>query len=305
MIYDVIIVGSGPAGITAGIYAKRAGLSTLVLEGNFINGGQIVNTQEIDNYPGLPGVGGIELAEKMRLHLEQQGVEIKRGKVIKISQQNNLKMVHTKKIDYCGKAVVLASGTTRRTLDVPGEKEFLGSGVSYCATCDGAFFKGKTVAVIGGGDVAVEDADILSGICKKIYVIHRRAELRAAKVLQDSLYKKDNVEFCWNQKVTQIGGELQVQWLKTENLISGECKTLDVDGIFIAIGSVPNTEYLKDIIHLDSSGYIVAGEDGKTNIPGIFAAGDVRTKDLRQIITSAADGANCIYSVESYLRGFC
>lgn len=305
MIYDVIIVGSGPAGITAGIYAKRAGLSTIVLEGSFIKGGQIVNTQEIDNYPGLPGVGGIELAEKMRLHLEQQGVEIKRGKVIKISQQDNLKMVHTKKTDYCGKTVVLASGTTRRTLDVPGEKEFLGSGVSYCATCDGAFFKGKTVAVIGGGDVAVEDADILSGICKKIYVIHRRAELRAAKVLQDSLYKKDNVEFCWNQKVTQIGGELQVQWLKTENLISGECKTLDVDGVFIAIGSVPNTEYLKDIIHLDSSGYIVAGEDGKTNIPGIFAAGDVRTKDLRQIITSAADGANCIYSVESYLRGFC
>lgn len=305
MIYDVIIVGSGPAGITAGIYAKRAGLSTLVLEGSFIKGGQIVNTQEIDNYPGLPGVGGIELAEKMRLHLEQQGVEIKRGKVIKISQQDNLKMVHTKKTDYCGKTVVLASGTTRRMLDVPGEEEFLGSGVSYCATCDGAFFKGKTVAVIGGGDVAVEDADILSGICKKVYVIHRRTELRAAKVLQDSLYKKDNVEFCWNQKVTQIGGELQVQWLKTENLISGECKTLDVDGIFIAIGSVPNTEYLKDIIHLDSSGYIVAGEDGKTNIPGVFAAGDVRTKDLRQIITSAADGANCIYSVESYLRGFC
>ena len=305
MIYDVIIVGAGPAGITAGIYAKRAGLSTLVLEGSFIKGGQIVNTQEIDNYPGLPGVGGIELAEKMRLHLEQQGVEIKRGKVIKISQQDNLKMVHTKKTDYCGKTVVLASGTTRRMLDVPGEEEFLGSGVSYCATCDGAFFKGKTVAVIGGGDVAVEDADILSGICKKVYVIHRRTELRAAKVLQDSLYKKDNVEFCWNQKVTQIGGELQVQWLKTENLISGECKTLDVDGIFIAIGSVPNTEYLKDIIHLDSSGYIVAGEDGKTNIPGIFAAGDVRTKDLRQIITSAADGANCIYSVESYLRGFC
>lgn len=305
MIYDVIIVGSGPAGITAGIYAKRAGLSTIVLEGSFIKGGQIVNTQEIDNYPGLPGVGGIELAEKMRLHLEQQGVEIKRGKVIKISQQDNLKMVHTKKTDYCGKTVVLASGTTRRTLDVPGEEEFLGSGVSYCATCDGAFFKEKTVAVIGGGDVAIEDADILSGICKKVYVIHRRAELRAAKVLQDSLYKKDNVEFCWNQKVTQIGGELQVQWLKTENLISGECKTLDVDGVFIAIGSVPNTEYLKDIIHLDSSGYIVAGEDGKTNIPGIFAAGDVRTKDLRQIITSAADGANCIYSVESYLRGFC
>ena len=294
MIYDVIIVGSGPAGITAGIYAKRAGLSTIVLEGSFIKGGQIVNTQEIDNYPGLPGVGGIELAEKMRLHLEQQGVEIKRGKVIKISQQDNLKMVHTKKTDYCGKTVVLASGTTRRTLDVPGEEEFLGSGVSYCATCDGAFFKEKTVAVIGGGDVAIEDADILSGICKKVYVIHRRSELRAAKVLQDSLYKKDNVELRFvkgrlkfgdgknsapfgSLVVTQIGGELQVQWLKTENLISGECKTLDVDGVFIAIGSVPNTEYLKDIIHLDSSGYIVAGEDGKTNIPGIFAAGDVRT----------------------------
>lgn len=305
MIYDVIIVGAGPAGITAGIYAKRAGLTTLVLEGSFVKGGQIVNTQEIDNYPGLPGIGGMELAEKMKEHLEQQDVEIKRGKVIKISEQDNLKIVHTKKVDYYGKTVVLASGAIRRKLDVSGEEEFLGSGVSYCATCDGAFFKDKTVAVIGGGDVAVEDADILAGICKKVYVIHRRDELRAAKILQDALFKKENVEFCWNQKVTQIGGELQVQWLETEDVITGESKKWNVDGVFIAIGTVPDTGYLKNLIRLDPYGYIIAGEDGKTNIPGIFAAGDVRTKVLRQIITAAADGANCINSAESYLRGFC
>ena len=305
MIYDVIVIGSGPAGMTAGIYAKRAGMEALILEGSFVKGGQIVDTQEIDNYPGLPGISGAELAEKIKEHLARQGVEIKRGKVTNISLQDDVKVIHTKKADYYAKTVVLASGAVHRKLEVPGEEEFSGSGVSYCATCDGAFFEGKTVAVVGGGDVAVEDALLLSGICEKVYVIQRRDELRAAKVLQDALKKAPNVEFCWNRTVTKIGGESQVQWMETQHTHTGVKENRNVDGVFVAVGTIPDTAYVKNIVNVDASGYIIAGEDGKTNIPGIYAAGDVRTKALRQIITAAADGANCINSAEAYLRSFC
>ena len=303
-IYDMIIIGSGPAGLTAGIYGKRAGLSILVMEGSFIQGGQIVNTYEVDNYPGLPGISGMNLAEKMKDHLLAQGGKIVRGKVRSISLEGEIKIVHTKKEEYRAKTVVLAAGAVPRKLEVPGEDEFSGMGVSYCATCDGAFFKDKTVAVVGGGDVAVEDAIFLSRTCKKVYLIHRRDELRAAKVLQDALRNISNIELCWNRCVTEIGGSNQVEWIQTETTDTKQTERINVNGIFIAVGIIPDTGFIKDLIHLDTKGYVVAGENGQTNIPGIYAAGDIRTKQLRQIITAAADGANCVASAEKYLQNF-
>ena len=303
-IYDMIIIGSGPAGLTAGIYGKRAGLSILVMEGSFIQGGQIVNTYEVDNYPGLPGISGMDLAEKMKDHLLAQGGKIVRGKIRSISLEGEIKIVHTKKEEYPAKTVVLAAGAVHRKLEVPGEDEFSGMGVSYCATCDGAFFKDKTVAVVGGGDVAVEDAIFLSRTCKKVYLIHRRDELRAAKVLQDALRNISNIELCWNRCVTEIGGSNQVEWIQTETTDTKQTERINVNGIFIAVGIIPDTGFIKDLIHLDTKGYVVAGENGQTNIPGIYAAGDIRTKQLRQIITAAADGANCVASAEKYLQNF-
>ncbi len=303
-IYDMIIIGSGPAGLTAGIYGKRAGLSILVLEGSFIQGGQIVNTYEVDNYPGLPGISGMDLAEKMKEHLLAQDGKIVRGKVRSISLEGEIKVVHTKKEEYRAKTVILAAGAVHRKLEVPGEDDFSGMGVSYCATCDGAFFKDKTVAVVGGGDVAVEDAIFLSRTCKKVYLIHRRDELRAAKVLQDALRNISNIELCWNRCVTEIGGINQVEWIQTETTDTKRTERMNVNGIFIAVGIIPDTGFIKDLIHLDTKGYVVAGEDGQTNIPGIYAAGDIRTKQLRQIITAAADGANCVASAEKYLQNF-
>lgn len=301
-IYDMIIIGSGPAGLTAGIYAKRAGLSALVLEGSFIQGGQIVNTYEVDNYPGLPRISGMDLADRMKEHLQNQGGKIIRGKVKGIFLDGEIKTVHTKKEDFRTKTVVLAAGAVHRKLEVPGEEEFSGMGVSYCATCDGAFFKDKTVAVVGGGDVAVEDAIFLSRTCKKVYLIHRREQLRAAKILQDVLKNTPNIETFWNRRVTEIGGTEQVEWIQTESTAAGQSTRMNVDGIFIAIGITPDTGFIRNLIHLDEQGYVIADENGETNIPGIYAAGDIRTKQLRQIITAASDGANCVASAEKYLQ---
>lgn len=301
-LYDVIVIGSGPAGLTAGIYGRRAGLSTLVIEGNYIQGGQILNTYEVDNYPGLPGISGMDLADKMKDHMMAQGTDILRARVTGITVEGDVKVVHTPKEEVRGKTVILAAGAVHRKLGVPGEEEFTGRGVSYCATCDGAFFRDKTVAVIGGGDVAVEDAIFLARACKKVYMIHRRDELRAAKSLQEALFHTPQVEMCWNKTVSEIGGEQQVQWITVDSTTGEESVRLDVDGVFVAVGIAPDTEFVKDLVQLDKGGYIVAGEDGKTSVPGIYAAGDIRTKPLRQIITAAADGANCITSVEEYLR---
>lgn len=301
-LYDVIVIGSGPAGLTAGIYGRRAGLSTLVIEGNYIQGGQILNTYEVDNYPGLPGISGMDLADKMKDHMMAQGTDILRARVTGITVEGDVKVVHTPEEEVRGKTVILAAGAVHRKLGVPGEEEFTGRGVSYCATCDGAFFRDKTVAVIGGGDVAVEDAIFLARACKKVYMIHRRDELRAAKSLQEALFHTPQVEMCWNKTVSEIGGEQQVQWITVDSTTGEESVRLDVDGVFVAVGITPDTEFVKDLVQLDKGGYIVAGEDGKTSVPGIYAAGDIRTKPLRQIITAAADGANCITSVEEYLR---
>lgn len=304
MIYDVIIIGSGPAGLAAAIYAQRAKLSTLVLEKEYMSGGQVVNTYEVDNYPGLPGIGGFELGLKFREHAEKFGAQFINKEVRHISLEENgqIKVLYTDQEEYRARTLILAMGARYRKLNVPGEQELAGMGVSYCATCDGAFFKGRTVAVVGGGDVAVEDALFLSRGCEKVYLIHRRDELRAAAILQEKLKQCENVEFIWNTEVTAIEGDDHIECLKLRNKESDMETVLDVDGIFIAVGTIPNTGIVTKILQTDTNGYIVAGEDGRTDIPGIFAAGDVRTKQLRQIVTAISDGANAVTSVQTYLN---
>lgn len=303
VIYDVIIVGSGPAGLAAAIYGQRAGLSSLVLEESYVSGGQVLNTYDVDNYPGLPGISGMELAEKFHEHAKSMGASFLTAAVTAIREEGDRKVVETAKGDLSARTVILATGAHHRLLGVPGEERLTGMGVSYCATCDGAFFRDKTVAVVGGGDVAVEDAIFLARGCKKVYVIHRRDQLRAAKILQEKLLSLDNVEMKWNCVAEEILGDSQVSGVKVRDVKTGEGSELEVNGVFIAVGILPNTGFLGDFVQLDEGGYIVAGEDMKTSVPGVFAAGDVRTKALRQIITAAADGANAITSVEAYLLG--
>lgn len=300
-IYDVIIIGSGPAGLSAAIYAQRAKLSSILIEANYMSGGQMVNTYEVDNYPGLPGISGMDLGSRLREHAEKMGAVFVQERAQELRLKGEIKTVITNKQEYRAKTVLLATGAKHRMLGVPGEQELSGSGVSYCATCDGAFFRDKTVAVVGGGDVAVEDAIFLARICKEVYVIHRREELRAARVLQDRLFALDNVRMIWNSVVTEIQGELQVKGVRVRNVVTDEACELEADGCFIAVGITPNSELAVSQLKMDKGGYIEAGEDGVTNIPGVFAAGDVRTKQLRQIITAAADGANCITSIQNYL----
>ncbi len=304
MIYDVIIIGSGPAGLAAAIYAQRAKLTTVVLEKEYMSGGQVVNTYEVDNYPGLPGIGGFELGMKFREHAEKLGAQFINIEVkhIGLEDEGRVKVVYTDSEEFRARTLILAMGARHRELGIPGEKELAGMGVSYCATCDGAFFKGRTVAVVGGGDVAVEDALFLARGCEKVYLIHRRDELRAAAVLQEQLKKCENVSFVWDWEVVEISGEDHVECIKIRNKKSGEEKVQDVDGVFIAVGTIPNTGNITELLHLDKNGYIPASEDGKTEIPGIFAAGDIRTKQLRQIVTAVSDGANAITSVQAYIN---
>ena len=301
MIYDVIILGSGPAGLSAAIYAQRARLNTLVIEEKPLSGGQILDTYEVDNYPGLQGIGGFELGMKFREHADTLGVTFHTAQVQKVQVAGNLKEVVTEKETFQTKSVIVATGATHRKLGVQGEEELVGAGVSYCATCDGAFFKGKTVAVVGGGDVALEDALFLARGCEKVYLIHRRDEFRGAKVLQEQVQKTENITFLWNSEVKEIQGENKVEKILLHNNIEETDTTLEVQGIFIAVGIQPNNDAVKEVVAVDEQGYVKALEDTVTSEPGIFAAGDVRTKQLRQVITAAADGANAVTSVERYL----
>lgn len=300
-VLDIVVIGAGPAGMAAGIYAKRAGLSSIILEKTGISGGQVLSTYEVDNYPGLPMKSGFELSEEFRMHAERLGVEIKAATVEKIIEQDNLKRVVTDEGDYLTKTVIVATGADHARLGIPGEEELAGMGVSYCATCDGAFFRGRTVAVIGGGDVAVEDAVFLARGCEKVYLIHRRDKLRAAKILQDALMKLPNVEILWDSQLKEIRGEDQVDEIVVYNKKAQKTETLSVSGVFIAVGTIPNTGVMKDVVEMDENGYIVADETCATSVCGIYAAGDVRTKQLRQIITAASDGANAVTAIEQYL----
>ena len=298
--YDLIIIGSGPAGLSAAVYGRRAGFSTLVIEKNPMSGGQVLNTYEVDNYLGLPGINGFDMGMKFREHAEKMQAEFMEADVLGIEDMGDLKLVKTAEGDYEAKAVIIASGASHSHLGVPGEEELSGMGVSYCATCDGAFFLGKTVAVVGGGDVAVEDAIFLARACEKVYLIHRRDSLRAAQSLQNTMLALPNVEVCWNSVVESINGDGKVQSITLLHKNGGQKNELAVQGVFIAVGIKPNSESFITNIAADEKGYLIAGEDCATSMPGVFAAGDIRTKKLRQIVTAVADGANAVEGIQEY-----
>lgn len=299
--YDVIIIGSGPAGLTAAIYGQRAKLNVLMIEKQPMSGGQILNTYEVDNYPGLPGIGGFDLGTKLRAHADALGMQVVMGDVVSVDFSGKAKQVVTGDGTYESRTVIIATGAQYRKLGVPGEDTLRGMGVSYCATCDGAFFRGKETAVIGGGDVALEDALFLARACSKVYLIHRRNEFRGAKVLQERVFQTPNIEVIWDTVAESINGTEKVESLLLYNRKKEEHTTLVVSGVFIAVGIQPNSELFRDQVAMDEGAYLIAGEECRTDCEGIFAAGDVRTKQLRQVITAASDGANAITSVERYL----
>lgn len=298
--YDLLIIGSGPAGLGAAIYGERAGLQLAVIDRSPVSGGQVLTTYEVDNYLGIPEVSGSDISERFRAHADKLGVEFIMADVETIEDLGTTKIVHTDEGDFEAKAVILATGAAHAMLGVEGEMKLAGMGVSYCATCDGAFFRGRTVAVVGGGDVAVEDAIFLAGLCKKVYLIHRRDSLRAADSLQKKLMALPNVEILWNSEVTKIQGEDMVESLVVLRKQEKKEQVLEVNGVFIAVGILPNTESFRGLVDMDEKGYIMADESCITSVPGIFAAGDIRKKALRQIITAVADGANAVNSVQNY-----
>lgn len=295
---DVLVVGSGPAGLSAAVYAKRANLNVLVAEKVYYGTGQIAESSLVDNYLGFAGINGYELGEKFREHAVSLGVEFKDGEAAHFEFDDDAWKVTFGKGEVLEtKTVIYAAGAVHRHLGVPGEKEFSGKGVSYCATCDGAFFRNKVTAVIGGGDTALDDAVYLSDSSSKVYLVHRRNEFRGSAKTVEILKQKNNVEFVLEAKPAQIKGTDRVQELKLE-----DGRSLAVDGVFIAAGMIPVTDAVKDVVELDGNGYIVADETGKTSANGFFAAGDVRTKALRQVVTAVSDGANAATMAEQYIK---
>ncbi|GAB6189253.1 thioredoxin-disulfide reductase [Marinitoga arctica] len=289
--YDMVIIGGGPAGVAAGIYAVQGGIKPLIIEKD-LDGGQVNLTEYVENYPGFTSITGEELAEKLGEHAKNFGVEFHYGEVINVDFSKDEKIISLDDGNIVKtKTVVIATGATPKQLGVPGEKDFAGKGVSYCATCDGHFFKNQKVAVIGGGNTAVEEALYLSKIAKEVYIIHRRDKLRADKIYQDKAFNTENIKFIWNSTVKEIKGDKKVNQLVLENKETGEITNFDVDGVFIFVGLLPVTKLFEGKIELDKYGYIITDEHKETNVKGVFAAGDVIQKELRQIITAAADGA--------------
>lgn len=299
--YNTIIIGGGPAGYTAALYATRAGLSVLILE-MLSPGGQMATTTEIDNYPGFEEtVDGFDLAQKMKAGAERFGAESEFAEVTELDLKSTVKIIRTTSGDYEADTVILATGAAPRELGIEHEGELRGRGVSYCATCDGMMYRNKTVIVVGGGNTAAEDALYLSKLCKKVYIVHRRDKLRASAAYQKRLEQAENVEFIWNSAVTKFLFDKIITGAEITNNLTGEKTEVSCDGIFVAIGRIPNTSLFKDQIELDSEGYIAADETTKTNIPGVFVAGDVRQKPLRQIVTAASDGAVASKFAEEYM----
>ncbi len=300
--YDVVIIGSGPAGMAAAVYAARAELSFLVIEKG-ISGGQILETTDIDNYPGFQAISGFELAQKFREHAESCGTEIIEDMEIQDFRriEGGYELVFDGEKTIETKTILIATGANPRRLGCAGEEELLGAGISYCATCDGAFYKGREVFVIGGGNTAVEDAIFLARICKKVTLVHRRDTLRASKNLVTKLLSLPNAEVIWDSVVERVCGDGMVESVLLKNVKTGEMTDHPTNGVFVAVGTKPNNLGWADRIPCDEGGYFIAGENCETQVPGIFAAGDVRTKNLRQIITATADGANAIYRIEQYL----
>ena len=301
-IYDVTIIGAGPAGCAAAIYASRAMLSVLWIDEKFIPGGQISDSGFVDNYPGLAGITGAALGEAFAEHAEKLGMKPVREKVLSLRKEDGLFCIRTKKNEYVSKTVIFCGGASHRHLGIPGEEELSGSGVSYCATCDGAFYKDLTVCVVGGGNTACEDALFLSRMCREVILVHRRDALRADMVLRDRLSVTPNVRIAWNRVPVSVEGEMEVTGLRVKNVLSGEEETIPAEGVFIAVGMEPNGSLLKGLAAADEAGYVIAGEDCRTSMPGLFAAGDIRTKELRQVVTAVSDGANAVTSVQRYLQ---
>ncbi len=295
---DVIILGAGTAGMSAALYAKRYGLDTVVVEQNMA-GGQIVNTPDVENYPGIMKVSGFEFALKLMEQINALGVDITYQNITKYELLGDVKRIHFGDQVLEAKTVIIANGVERRKLGVTGEDEFSGRGVSYCATCDGAFFKDKVTAIVGGGNTALEDALFLAGNCKKVYLIHRRDEFRGNQILVDRIKTRDNIEILYTSKITEIKGEASVTSIDVD--VRGEVKNFEVDGVFVAVGQVSNNGPFEGVIDLDEAGFIIANEDAKTNVEGVFVAGDTRTKILRQLITAAADGAIAASQCASYI----
>ena len=300
-IYDIIIIGGGPGGYTAALYGARAGLDTLLLE-KLAPGGQMAMTFQIDNYPGFEeGVNGFILGDKMKKGAERFGAQTKLAEVLSMKLEGEVKEVVTKGETFYGRSVILATGASTKDLGVPGEKELVGRGVSYCAACDGMFYRGKTVVIVGGGNTAAADAIQLSRLCEKVYLVHRRDTLRATRVYHKPLMEAENVEILWNSQVTELLQEGRLTGVKVKNKVTGQEQEIPCDGIFVSIGRQPATELVKGQVELDPAGYIVADESTRTNLPGVFAVGDVRTKSLRQVVTAVSDGAVAAHHADEYL----
>lgn len=288
--YDCLIIGAGPAGLTASIYAARAGLKVLVFE-ELVQGGQVATTPEVDNYPGIKHMSGVEFAMSIYEQAVELGVEVVYEKIIEADLKGEVKKLKTSSKEYEGRAVIIANGAKRRKIGCKGEEEFTGSGVSYCATCDGAFYKNKVTAVVGGGNTALEDAVYLANLCKEVHLIHRRDEFRGSPILADALKAKENIIIHYNCTTEEIKGNMKVNSVVIKNKLTGETEEIQIDGIFGAVGLAPENDIFDGQIDLDANGYIVSDESCHTNLKGVYAAGDTRTKKLRQIVTAASDGA--------------
>ncbi|MFP4200399.1 MAG: thioredoxin-disulfide reductase [Clostridia bacterium] len=300
--YDVVIVGAGPGGLATAIYTGRAGLDTVVIERE-VPGGLVATTDAIENYPGIPGITGAELAEAFREHATRYGAQIVMDQIGSVAADDDgTRVAVGTQGEYRGRALVIATGSAPRSLGVPGEEEFRGRGVSYCATCDGAFFRGREVACVGGGDSAVQEALYLSRLASRVHIIHRRDELRAVDILKDRVENSENVDVVWNSVVEAIEGDALVENLKLRNVVDDRISRLPVAGVFIYVGTDPATAFLNDVVSLDSDGYILASEDTTTDVPGIFAVGDVRKKAQKQIATAVGDGATAGKAIEEYLE---
>lgn len=301
--YDLLIIGSGPAGLAAAIYAARAELNFAVIERSEVSGGQVLSTYEVDNYPGIPGISGAELSNRMREHCDSLGVTFLTEEVRKITRENNIFTVTTwSKNTYTARTIIAATGASHRELGCEGEEDYQGAGVSYCATCDGAFFKNRVCAVVGGGDVALEDAIYLSKLASKVYLIHRRDAFRATPALVTAARAVSNIEFVTDSVVNKVSGSDTVESITVENKKTGEIRDFAVSGLFVAVGITPAGELFAPLADTNDGGYLIADETCVTSCPGLFAAGDLRAKQLRQIITAAADGANAVTSVLRYLE---
>ncbi len=300
--YDLVIIGGGPAGLTAGIYASRSRLNTLLIE-KMMPGGQILVSDLLENYPGFPdAISGTELVENITRQADKFGLKIETNEVLSLDCEKKIKKITLSNKEIYAHTVIIATGASPRGLNVPGEKVFLGKGVSFCATCDGPFFNNSIVAAVGGGDTAVQESIFLTKFAKKVYLIHRRDQLRATKILQERAFANDKIEFIWDSVVTDIkGGLTNVDKITVKNVKTSEIKDLEVDGCFIWVGIQPNTKFLEGVVEFDKNGFIITDQHMRTSVPGLFAAGDVRNTPLRQVATAVGDAAIAAFSAEHYL----